>query len=105
MSESEAKEHAAETERRPWRNIWLLGGTSFFTGLSSDMPYARRGPLVKNVLRAYLEAGGKGVVVGTDSHRLWQFDGGWQRTLAYLERAGTKEVALFRNRHGRIECL
>jgi len=57
------------------------------------------------VLRAYLDAGGTGVVVGTDSHRLWQFDGGWERTLACLEQAGTREVTLFRNRHRRIESL
>jgi hypothetical protein len=50
--EPEVKEGAAETERRAWRNVWLLGGTSFFTDLSSDMTYALRAILVKNVLGA-----------------------------------------------------
>jgi MFS family permease len=48
----EVKEDAAETERKAWRNVWLLGGTSFFADWSSDMTYALRAILVKNVLGA-----------------------------------------------------
>lgn len=57
------------------------------------------------VVRAYLDAGGTGVVVGTDSHRLWQFDGGWDRALAYLKRVGAPDVALFRGRERRLSPL
>jgi len=57
------------------------------------------------VLRTYLDAGGKGVIVGTDSHWLWQFEGGWERTLAHLDVAGVKEVALFADRRLRFESL
>lgn len=56
-------------------------------------------------LRAYLQAGGRGVVVGTDSHSLQQFQGGWHRSLAYLEVIGVKEVVLFRGRQPRLENL
>ena len=52
LTEPEVKEDAAVTERRAWRNVWLLGGTSFFADWSSDMTYALRGLLVKNVLGA-----------------------------------------------------
>ena len=56
-------------------------------------------------LRAYLEAGGPGVVVGTDSHSLEQFEGGWERTRAYLAQAGVTEVVLFADRQRRLEPL
>ena len=52
-------------------------------------------------LRAYLDAAGPGVVVGTDSHSLEQFEGGWERTVEYLRRAGLSQVALFRGRRPR----
>jgi len=58
-----------------------------------------------DVLRAYLKAGGTGVVVGTDSHRLWQFDGGWDRAVAYLTQVGAPDVALFRGRRRRLSPL
>jgi histidinol-phosphatase (PHP family) len=56
-------------------------------------------------LRAYLGAGGQGVTVGTDSHSLEQFEGGWERTRAYLEEAGLREVTLFRGRERRAVAL
>jgi len=65
------------------------------------MTYALRGPLVKNLLGAYLDAGGKGVIVGTDSHWLWQFEGGWERAVEYLRQAGLSQVVLFRGRRPR----
>jgi len=55
-SKPEAEEHTAPTpgqqELQPgaWRNVWLLGGTSFFTDFSSDMTYSLRGILVTAVL-------------------------------------------------------
>ncbi len=52
-------------------------------------------------LRAYLDAAGPGVVVGTDSHSLEQFEGGWERTVEYLRQAGLSQVALFRGRRPR----
>jgi len=54
----EVKEDARETERKAWRNVWLLGGTSFFADWSSDMTYALRAILVKNVLGAPASAVG-----------------------------------------------
>jgi hypothetical protein len=54
---------------------------------------------------AYLEAGGPGISVGTDSHHLWQFEGGWGRTRAYLEQAGIREVTLFCGRQRRVVVL
>jgi len=54
---------------------------------------------------AYLEAGGPGVTVGSDSHWLWQFRGGWERARGYLEEAGVTAVALFRDRRFRLEPL
>ena len=41
-----------DTERAAWRNVWLLGGTSFFTDFSSDMSYPLIGILIKSVLLA-----------------------------------------------------
>ncbi len=52
-------------------------------------------------LRAYLDAAGPGVVVGTDSHSLEQFEGGWERTAEYLRQAGLSQVVLFRGRRPR----
>lgn len=52
-------------------------------------------------LRAYLGAAGPGVVVGTDSHSLEQFEGGWERTAEYLRQAGLSQVVLFRGRRPR----
>ena len=52
-------------------------------------------------LRAYLDAAGPGVVVGTDSHSLEQFEGGWERTVEYLRQAGLSQVVLFRGRQPR----
>lgn len=42
----------SETERQAMRNVWLLGGTSFFTDFSSEMSYPLIGILVKSVLGA-----------------------------------------------------
>ncbi len=39
-----------EIQEGAWRNVWLLGGTSFFTDFSSDMTYSLRGILVTAVL-------------------------------------------------------
>lgn len=50
--EEQAAEVATGRELQPgaWRNVWLLGGTSFFTDFSSDMTYSLRGILVTAVL-------------------------------------------------------
>ena len=58
-----------------------------------------------DALRAYLEAGGRGVTVGTDSHSLEQFEGGWERTTRYLASAGVREVVLLRARQARMQPL
>ncbi len=50
--EEQGAEVATGRELQPgaWRNVWLLGGTSFFTDFSSDMTYSLRGILVTAVL-------------------------------------------------------
>ncbi len=58
-----------------------------------------------DALRDYLQAGGAGVVVGTDSHSLQQFEGGWERTLAYLKQESVTRVALFSERRPRWVSL
>lgn len=51
-----------EIQEGAWRNVWLLGGTSFFTDFSSDMSY----PLIALLIRSLLgtAAGLVGIVVG-----------------------------------------
>ena len=55
-SKPEAEEQTAPTpgqrELQPgaWRNVWLLGGTSFFTDFSTEMTYSLRAILVTVVL-------------------------------------------------------
>ena len=57
------------------------------------------------VLGAYLQAGGRGVAVGTDSHRLEEFEGGWERSVDYLREAGLTRLALLRGRRARWVSL
>jgi hypothetical protein len=59
----------------------------------------------RETVRAYLEAGGPGISVGTDSYHLEQFEGGWERTRAYLEEARVCEVTLFCGRQRRVVAL
>ncbi len=46
------RKDVSEAEQKAWRNVWLLGGTSFFTDFSSDMSYPLIGILVRSVLMA-----------------------------------------------------
>jgi len=51
-----------ELQEGAWRNVWLLGGTSFFTDFSSEMSYPIIPVLVQSVLGP--AAGFAGLVVG-----------------------------------------